>query len=177
MWANLKPYLNAQRATNGQTWFGRLPNGQKCSRKLETEIWPSGRLQTATNYVRGFQNSVEVSRHAPNRTKMEGKSSKPLEKALLKLPGSFQTDQTWSGRFRGGACVSCQGLGLLILRRAVGFSQRPDEPLAPHAAVCGTESSVARWRAYGSGAPSPAGFGAFALLSGPGLTQCRDCGI
>ena len=34
-------------------------------------------------------------------------------------------------------------------------------------------SSVARRRASGSGATSPAGFGAFALLDGPGLIQFR----
>ena len=55
--------------------------------------------------------------------------------------------------------------------------QRPDGPTAPPAAVCGTGSSVARRRAYSSGAPSPAGFGAFALLNGPGLTQFRVSGL
>ena len=37
-------------------------------------------------------------------------------------------------------------------------------------------SSVARRRALGSRAASPAGFGAFALLDGPGLTQFRVLG-
>ena len=62
---------------------------------------------------------------------------------------------------------------MLLVERAVGVSQRPDGLIAPPAAVCGTESSVARRRAYGSGVPLLAGFGAFALLDGPGLTQLR----
>ena len=72
----------------------------------------------------------------------------------------------------GGWCALSQGLGLLILRRAVSRSD-----LAPPAAVCGTESSVARRRAYGSRALSPARFGAFALLDVPGLTHFRVLGL
>ena len=49
----------------------------------------------------------------------------------------------------------------------VSLSPRPDRALAPPAAVCGTESSVARRRACGSGSPSPPYFDAFALLDSP----------
>ena len=58
-----------------------------------------------------------------------------------------------------GALAAGEGLGCLILIRQT--------------AACGTGSSVASGWALGSGAPSPAGFVAFALLDGPGLTQFR----
>ena len=47
-------------------------------------------------------------------------------------------------------------------------SNLPGRPRSP-----GTGSSVVSRRALGSGAHSPAGFGAFALLEGSGLTQFR----
>ena len=58
---------------------------------------------------------------------------------------------------------SVQGLGYLTKGDRTGYA-------------CGTGSSVARRRALGSRAASPAGFGAFALLDGPGLTQFRGLG-
>ena len=45
--------------------------------------------------------------------------------------------------------------------------ERPDT----YGVIYETESSIAC--RYGSGAPSPAGFGAFDLLEGSGLTQIR----
>ena len=59
--------------------------------------------------------------------------------------------------------------------------ERPDNPSKKLASglpglpttACGTGSSVACQRALGSRAALPAGFGAFALLDGPGLTQFR----
>ena len=69
---------------------------------------------------------------------------------------------------RNGLQMARHGLGGFCAS-AKGWAH--DGPLAPPASVCVTESSVARRRADGSGAPSPAGFGAFALLDGPGLTQ------
>ena len=60
---------------------------------------------------------------------------------------------------------------------SAGFLQRPDGLLAPPAAVCETETSGAGRRAYGSGAPLLNGFGEFAMLDGPRLTQLRDLGV
>ena len=72
----------------------------------------------------------------------------------------------------GGCDVLPEGLGYLLLGRPDGFlaSDLPGPPRSPQLRDC---SSVARRRASGSGAASPAGFGAFALLDGPGLTQFR----
>ena len=55
--------------------------------------------------------------------------------------------------------------------------QRPAGLTAQPTAACGTGSSAVRRRALGSGAASPAGFGAFALLDGFGLTQFRVPGV
>ena len=55
--------------------------------------------------------------------------------------------------------------------------QRPAGPTAQPTAACGTGSSVARRKALGSRAASPAGFGPFSLLDGPGLTQFKSLGL
>ena len=54
----------------------------------------------------------------------------------------------------------------------VSYSRAIGSPAQPVAAY-GTGSSVATRRASGSKSPSPAGFGAFALLDGLGLTRFR----
>ena len=58
---------------------------------------------------------------------------------------------------------------------AARFRQRPAGLTAQPTAACG--SSAVRRRALGSGAASPAGFGAFALLDGFALTQFRVQGV
>ena len=69
-------------------------------------------------------------------------------------------------------CVLQRGLKG-ALGDLTGYSPAACGLTAQPTAACGTGSSVARWRALGSRAASPAGFGAFALLDGPGLTQFR----
>ena len=58
-------------------------------------------------------------------------------------------------------------------RRLRGPSRKTSGLPGLPTAACGTGSSVARQSALGFRAASPAGFGAFALLDGPGLTQFR----
>ena len=65
---------------------------------------------------------------------------------------------------RGVLRVSCGFLG--ESPRRITLRMPAEKP-----AACGTGGSVARRRALGS--RSPASFGAFALLDGPGLTQFR----
>ena len=68
----------------------------------------------------------------------------------------------------GGCDVLPEGLGYLT-----GFSPATCRVHRAARSCLRDCSSVARRRASGSGAASPAGFGAFALLDGPGLTQFR----
>ena len=57
-----------------------------------------------------------------------------------------------------------------------GYSPAACRLTAQPTAACETGSSVARRRALGSRAASPAGFGAFVVLNGSGLTQFKLCG-
>ena len=58
-----------------------------------------------------------------------------------------------------------------------GYSPAACRLTAQPTAACETgRSSVARRRALGSRAASPAGFGAFVVLNGSGLTQFKLCG-
>ena len=71
-------------------------------------------------------------------------------------------------RASGEPAIRPEGLGFLILRRAVGFSQRPAGPM---------RDGKVRWSSESLWLRSSLGFGAFALLDGPGLTQFQGIRI